>query len=167
MANYNRAEIVVEPGKQEILITRVFDAPRDLVFTILTDPTRIPHWWGPKYLTTVVDLMEVKPGGMWRFVQRDTKGNVFAFRGVYHEVTVPERIIDTFEFEGLPEKGHVMLETFKLETLPGNRTRLTTRSVFQSVADRDGMAQSGMDKGVTESYERIDDLLSQEFSMTR
>ena len=161
MTKHNRTTITVEPGKQEIIITRVFDAPRELIFKMLTDPKHIPRWWGPKYLTTVVEAMEVKPGGMWRFVQHDGKGNIFAFHGVYHEVTAPERIIDTFEFEGLPEKGHVALETLKLEGLSGNRTKLTTQSIFQSAADRDGMAQSGMEKGVNESYDRLDDLLSE------
>ncbi|MGA7160901.1 MAG: SRPBCC family protein [Bacteroidota bacterium] len=160
MAKSNRTEIVVEPGKQEILITRTFDAPRELVFRIFTDPKHLPQWWGPKYLTTVVEAMDVKSGGQWRFIQRDGKGKVFAFHGVYHEVTAPERIIDTFEFEGLPEKGHVILETHKLEALSGNRTKLTTQSVFQSIVDRDGMVQSGMETGVNESYDRLDDLLS-------
>jgi len=164
MAKNNRTEIIVEPGKQEILITRTFDAPRELVFRLFTDPKQLPNWWGPKYLTTVVETMDVKPGGQWRFIQRDAKGNVFAFHGVYHEVTAPERIIDTFEFEGLPEKGHVILETLKLEALPGNRTKLTTQSVFQSIADRDGMAQSGMETGINDSYERLDVLLSKAVS---
>jgi uncharacterized protein YndB with AHSA1/START domain len=78
---------------------------------------------------------------------------------VYHEVTAPERIIDTFEFEGLPEKGHVILETARFETLPGNRTKLVSQAVFQSVADRDGMLQSGMEEGVNDSYDRLDELL--------
>ena len=108
-----------------------------------------------------VDTMEVKTGGRWRFVQHDGNGKEFAFHGVYHEVTPPERIIDTFEFEGLPEKGHVSLETLMLESLAGNRTKLTTIAVFQSVADRDGMAQSGMEKGVNESYDRLDELFAQ------
>jgi uncharacterized protein YndB with AHSA1/START domain len=78
---------------------------------------------------------------------------------VYHEVLAPERIIDTFEFEGLPEKGHVTLETMKLEELPGGRTRLIAQSVFQSVADRDGMLQSGMEAGVHDTYDRLAELL--------
>ena len=77
-----------------------------------------------------------------------------------HEVLAPERIISTFEFEGLPEKGHVILGTLKFEALPGNRTRLTSQSVFQSVADRDGMVQAGMERGVNDGYERLDELLA-------
>jgi uncharacterized protein YndB with AHSA1/START domain len=78
---------------------------------------------------------------------------------VYHEILAPERIIDTFEFEGLPETGHVTLETMKLEELPGGRTRLTVQSVFQSVADRDGTLQSGMEGGLNETYDRLEELL--------
>jgi len=77
---------------------------------------------------------------------------------VFHEVS-PERVIQTFEFEGLPESGHVVLETMRLEDLPNGRTRLTTQSVYQSVADRDGMIQSGMEHGVREGYERLDEIL--------
>ncbi len=153
--------ILAEPGKQELLITREFDAPRALVFKACTDPTLIPQWWGPRYLSTHVDQMDVRPGGQWRFLNRDAQGNEYAFHGVYHEVLAPERIIDTFEFEGLPETGHVTLETMKLEALPGGRTRLTVQSVFQSVADRDGTLQSGMEAGVKDTYDRLAELLKQ------
>ena len=76
-----------------------------------------------------------------------------------HEVTAPERIIGTFEFEGLPKKGHVILQTARFVAMPGNRTLLSSQSVFQSVADRDGMLQSGMEMGVNDSYDRLDELL--------
>jgi uncharacterized protein YndB with AHSA1/START domain len=151
--------VSAEPGKQEIVITREFDAPRELVFKVITDPKLLPQWWGPRDLATYVDKMDVKPGGQWRFVHRDAEGHEYAFHGVYHEVLAPERIIDTFEFEGLPETGHVVLETMKLEELPGGRTRLTTQSVFQSVADRDGMLQSGMEGGVNDTYDRLEEIM--------
>ncbi len=155
----NATNILAEPGKQEILITREFDAPRELVFKACTDPQLIPQWWGPRNLSTEVDKMDVRPGGQWRFINRDADGKAYAFHGVYHEVLAPERIIDTFEFEGLPETGHVTLETMKLEALPAGRTKLIAQSVFQSVADRDGMLQSGMEAGVKETYERLAELL--------
>lgn len=154
-----KVTVSAEPGKQEVVITREFDAPRELVFKACTDPELIPQWWGPRYLTTEVDRLDVRPGGQWRFIQHDAEGNEYGFRGVYHEILAPERIIDTFEFEGLPEKGHVVLETFRFEALPGNRTRLISQSVFQSVADRDAMLQSGMETGVDDSYERLTELL--------
>ena len=155
----NKTNITAELGKQEIVITREFDAPRELVFKAVTDPKLIAQWWGPRYLSTEVDRMDVRPGGQWRFINRDAEGNAYAFHGVYHEVLAPERIIDTFEFEGLPETGHVTLETMRLEALPGGRTRLSTQSVFQSVADRDGMLQSGMEAGINDTYDRLAELL--------
>ncbi len=151
--------ITAGPGRPEIVITREFAAPRDRVFRAFTDPALIPRWWGPRYLSTVVEAMDVRSGGSWRYLQWAKDGKQYGFHGVYHEVTANQRIIDTFEFEGLPERGHVALETTTFEALPGNSTRVTTRSVFQSVADRDGMVQSGMGTGVRDSYERLNELL--------
>jgi uncharacterized protein YndB with AHSA1/START domain len=106
-----------------------------------------------------LETFEPRSGGSWRYIHKDNQGNEYAFHGVNHEVLAPERIIGTFEFEGLPESGHVVLETARFEALPGNRTKLSIQSVFQSVADRDGMLQSGMERGVNESYEHLDELL--------
>jgi uncharacterized protein YndB with AHSA1/START domain len=92
-------------------------------------------------------------------MQKDNDGNEFGFHGVNHEVSAPERIISTFEFEGLPESGHVILETTKFEELPGARTRVTTQSVYQSVQDRDGMVAAGMESGVVDGHERLDEIL--------
>lgn len=152
-------KISAEPGKQEILITREIDAPRELVFKAFTDPELYKQWIGPRELTTEIDVFETVNGGSWRYIQKDHEGNEYAFHGVNHEVLPPERIIGTFEYEGLPETGHVILQTLKLESLPGNRTRIIDQSVFQSVEDRDGMLQSGMELGVDESYQRLDELL--------
>jgi len=155
----NLAKITTEPGKQEIWIEREFDYPREVVFKAFTDPELYVQWIGPRGLTTKLEKFEPVSGGSWRFIQKDKEGNEFAFHGVYHEVLEPERIIFTFEFEGLPESGHVLLDTAKFEELPGNRTKLIDQSVFQSVEDRDGMIQTGMEQGVNESYERLDELL--------
>jgi uncharacterized protein YndB with AHSA1/START domain len=159
MTKNNQTNVLAEPGKQEIVIRREFDAPRELVFKVCTDPKLLPQWWGPRYLSTEVDKMDVRAGGEWRFINRDAAGNEYGFHGVYHEILAPERVIDTFEFEGLPETGHVTLETMKLEELPGGRTRLTVQSVFQSVAERDGMLQSGMEEGVSDTYNRLEELI--------
>ncbi len=153
------AKITVEPGKQEMFIEREFDAPRGLVFKAFTDPEIYVQWIGPRGLTTTLETFEPRNGGSWRYIQKDPDGNEFAFHGVNHEVLSPERIIGTFEFEGLPEKGHVILQTARFEELPGNRTKITSQSVFQSVEDRDGMLKSGMEEGVNDSYERLDELL--------
>ena len=126
------------------------------MFRAYTDPDLIPQWWGPKRFTTEIDKMDARPGGVWRFVQHDAAGNKYAFHGVYHEVLSPGRIVDTFEFEGMP--GHVSLETATFEET-GGKTRVTTRSVFQTVEDRDGMLKSGMEEGVYESMDRLAGLL--------
>ena len=156
----NQTKITVEPGKQEILITREFDAPREMVFKAHTDPELYVQWLGPRDLKMTLETFEPRDGGSWRYFHEDQAGNKYGFHGVNHEVSAPERIIGTFEFEGLPEKGHVILGTLRFEALPGNRTRLTSQSVFQSVADRDGMIKAGMERGVNEGYERLDDLLA-------
>lgn len=128
MANNHTTTITAEPGKQEMLITREFDAPRERVFQAFTDPELYVQWLGPRRLTTMLDTFEPRSGGRWRYLQKDQSGNEFGFHGVYHEVRAPECIIDTFEFEGLPQAGHVALETLTLEELPGGRTRLTAQS---------------------------------------
>ena len=155
----NKTTITAEPGKQELFVTREFDAPRELVFKAHTDPSLFIQWMGPRDLTTNLETFEPVSGGKWRFTQKDPEGNEFGFHGVFHEVS-PERVIQTFEFDGLPESGHVVLETMRLEDLPNGRTRLTTQSVYQSVADRDGMVQAGMESGVVEGYERLDEILA-------
>jgi uncharacterized protein YndB with AHSA1/START domain len=152
----NNTNIKAEPGKHEIIITHMFDAPRALVFKLYTDSDSIPQWWGPRRLTTKVDRMEVRPGGQWRFVQHDSEGKEYAFHGVYHEIKQSERIITTFEWEGMP--GHVLMETIVFEDV-GGKTKVTDSSVFQSVEDRDGMVKTGMEEGSYESGERFAEVL--------
>ena len=140
-----------------IRIARVFDAPRDRVFAVYTDPALVPEWWGPRGTTTIVDVMDVRAGGSWRFVARESDGTETAFRGTYREVTPPERIVQTFEWEGMP--GHVIVETAEFEDL-GERTRIVNTSLFHTTEERDGMLASGMEKGLTETYERLDELIA-------
>jgi uncharacterized protein YndB with AHSA1/START domain len=148
--------IVAKPGTLSVVITQLFDAPPELVFRAATDPDLIPQWWGPAEYTTIVDQMDLRPGGGWRFIQRDPQGIEEAFYGVYHTVIPAKLTVDTFEFEGMP--GHVLMETTVYEAVEG-RTRVTSTSVFQSVEDRDGMFQSGMTRGAIESGERMARLL--------
>jgi uncharacterized protein YndB with AHSA1/START domain len=151
-----KTEFVIKPGTQEMTMTRVFDAPRELVFKAMTDPNLIPKWWGPRDHWTKVDKMDMRPGGTWRFINGDSSGNEYGFHGVYHLIDAPKHVVQTFEFEGAP--GHVALETMTLEDL-GGRTRLVQHSVFQSVEDRDAMVQSGMQTGATETNDRLAELL--------
>jgi Uncharacterized conserved protein len=157
----NKTEIIAEPGKQELFIKREFDAPRELVFKAHTDPEIYVKWVGPRDLKMTIDKWDARDGGSYQFThERD--GHKYRFLGVYHEIVPPERIIGTFEFDGLPERGHVILGTTKFEELPGSRCRLVHQSVFQSVQDRDGMIASGMERGVNDGYEKLDDLLAKE-----
>lgn len=151
-----KLNVVAEPGKHEIRISRDFDAPRELVFRAHSDPALVARWWGLKSTTTVVDKMEAKAGGLWRYVERDAEGNEYGFHGVYHEVTAPERIVYTFEFEGMP--GHVAMSTLTFEAVDG-KTRLLESSIYQSVEDRDGMIQSGMETGAAESWDSLEEIL--------
>ena len=160
MASNNKTTIKAEPGKQELFITREFDAPRQMVFKAFTTPELVVQWLGPRELKMKIDKFEPKAGGSYRYVHIDPAGNEYGFHGVVHEVLAPERIIQTFEFEGLPESGHVTLETSRFEELPGNRTCVTIQSIFQTVTDRDGMMQSGMERGVKDSHERLDELFA-------
>jgi len=156
----DKTNIIAEPGRQELFFIRIFNAPRELVFRANHDPELIPRWWGPKNLKTTVEAMEVtKPGGAWRYVQRDQSGNVFVSHGIYHDVRPPEREVRTVEFGLSP--GHVMLQIATLEDIGSGRTKLTVQSISQSVADRDGMLQSGMEAGINESHERLDKLLEE------
>jgi uncharacterized protein YndB with AHSA1/START domain len=149
-------EFVIEPGRQDIVMTREFDAPPDVVFRALTDPTLIPNWWGPSRYETIVDHAEPRSGGSWRFLNRDDEGNEYGFKGIYHDVVPDERIVQTFEFEGAP--GHVALETATLEEV-GGRTRYRAVSVYQSVEDRDAMVKSGMEGGARETMDRLAELV--------
>jgi uncharacterized protein YndB with AHSA1/START domain len=152
-----QAATITTPTDREIHIERVFDAPRDRVFAAYTDPALIPEWWGPRDMTAVVDQMDVRAGGSWRFVVRDADGSETGFRGTYREVTPPERIVQTFEWEGMP--GHVSVETATFEDL-GDRTRIVTTSIFHTTEERDGMLASGMERGLNETYARFDELLA-------
>jgi len=142
----------------ELLITREFDAPRDLVFKAMTDPQLLSRWWGPRKYETIVDQMDVRPGGKWRMRNRGADGGEHAFRGEFREVTPPERIVWTFEYEPLP--GHISTETMTLAERDG-RTLLTVRDTFASKEDRDGMLESGMESGARETYERLDEVLAE------
>ena len=159
----NKTIVTAEPGKQELFITRDFDAPRELVFKAHTDPELYVQWVGPNDLTMTIEKWDCREGGSYRYThERD--GHKYAFFGVNHEIHAPERVIGTFEFDGLPERGHVIMGKTNFEELPGGRTRVVHQSVFFSVEDRDGMIQSGMERGVAEGYDKLDALLETEIS---
>ena len=147
---------VTTPGERDIRIERIFNAPRDRVWKAMTDPKLVAQWWG-RGNKLVVEKMEVERGGHWRFVEHSPEG-VHGFEGRFAEVTPPERVVQTFEWDGMP--GHVALETMTLEDLGDGRTRLVTTSLFMTAQDRDGMVQSGMEGGLNQSYAALDKLLA-------
>lgn len=159
-ATKNETHITLEPGKQEIIVSREFDAPVEVLYRAFTDPAHVVNWLGPRTLRMRIETWDCRPGGSWRYLSTDPEGNEYGFHGVFHDVTPNVRVIQTFEFEGLPESGHVALETARFESLQGGRSRLVTLSVFQTVEDRDGMAESGMEYGVLDSHARLDELLA-------
>jgi uncharacterized protein YndB with AHSA1/START domain len=158
MKTKNITQVTAEPGRQELFITREFDAPRALVFKAHTDPKLYTQWLGPHGYEMILETFEPVSGGRYRYIHKDPQGNEYGFHGVFHEMS-EDLMIQTFEFEGMPERGHVILDVMKLEDLPDGRTRITTQSVYRSVEDRDGMIQSGMERGVNEGYERLDQIL--------
>jgi uncharacterized protein YndB with AHSA1/START domain len=155
----SKNNLVVDREAKAIRMSRVFNAPRQLVWDVCTDPRLVPQWWGPRYLTTTVDKMELRVGGVWRYIQRDAQGNEYAFNGVYTEVTPPERLTYTFEFE--PMAGHISTEMQLFEALPDGKTRITNVVTFLTLEDLDGMLQSGMEGGAVETWDRLEELLAE------
>ncbi len=153
------AEVTTEittPTDREIVITSVFNAPRDKVWRAYTEAGYIPEWWGPGFLTTVVDKLDFRKGGEWRFVQRDPDGKEYAFNGKYREIIPGKKIVQTWEWEEMP--GYVHLETADFEDLDGG-TKVVARALFFTKEERDGLLQSDMESGVREGNERLARLL--------
>jgi len=151
-----KTQITAEPGTPFLQITREFDAPRELLFRAHTEPDLLVQWLGPRGVTMTVDHYEIRDGGTWRYIHADDEGNEYGFHGVFHGQPSIDGIVQTFEFEGAP--GHVMLEWMTFEERDG-KTLLIGKSVAQSVEDRDAMVESGMETGIVEGYERLDELL--------
>jgi uncharacterized protein YndB with AHSA1/START domain len=156
----NKATVTVTPGEPIIHIERTFDAPREKVFKAMTTKELVEKWWvGPGY-TIRVEEQDVRDGGKWKYVQTKD-GQEFAFYGVYHEVAAPERVVQTFEFSGLPERGHVSMDKMELHETKDGKTKMTVVSTYFSVADRDGMVQSGMEEGMQNTYDALDKVLAE------
>jgi len=153
----SKTQIIAEPDTQQIEVIRAFNAPRELVLRAFTEPDLLVQWLGPHGYTMTIDRYEARDGGTWRYTHRDAEGNAFAFHGVFHGAPSVDGIVQTFEFEGWP--GRVALERLTFEA-QGDTTLVRTLSVYQSVADRDAMIESGMEQGLNEGYERLDELVA-------
>ena len=149
--------ITAEPGVPQVLTSRELDAPRDLVYRAFTEPELLVQWLGPRKYTMTVDRFDLRDGGTWRYVHADDAGHAFGFHGVFHGTPSPEGMVQTFEFEGAP--GHVSMDTVTFEEKDG-KTTVRTNSGFQSVEARDAMVGAGMESGLQEGYERLDELMS-------
>ncbi|HMF87993.1 MAG TPA: SRPBCC family protein [Gemmatimonadaceae bacterium] len=147
---------VTTPTDREIHIERIFNAPRDRVWNAMTDPKLIAQWWG-RGNKLVIEKYELERGGHWRFVEHGPEG-VHGFEGRFREVMPQERVVQTFEWDGMP--AYVIIETAVLEDLGDGRTRLVNTSLFHTTEERDGMLQSGMEGGLNESYAALDRLLA-------
>ena len=152
----NPVTIEVVEGTSYADLSREFDAPVEAVFRAHTDPELFAQWIGPRSLTTTIREWDARPGGVYHYEQRDEDG-VYAFRGVFHSVVEDELIIQTFEYLGAP--GEVSLDRLRFEQLPGGRTRLVGRSVMTSREALEQMIASGMEYGMREGYEKLDELL--------
>lgn len=147
---------VTTPSDREIRIERVFDAPRERVWRAFTEPALIKQWWG-RGNELAIERMELERGGHWRFVEHGPDG-IHGFEGRFREVTPPERVVQTFEWDGMP--GYVAIETLTLEDTGDGRTRLVIVSLFHTTEERDGMLLSGMEEGMNASYAALDRLLA-------
>jgi uncharacterized protein YndB with AHSA1/START domain len=151
------AQITAEPAVPQIVVTREFAAPRDLLFRAFTDPELLVQWLGSPDLSLTIDHFDARHGGTWRYTSSSPTGDEYSFRGVFHGTPSPDCIVQTFEFEDMP--GHVCLETVTF-TERGDVTVLTQGIIFQSAADRDAALESNVADGINESMERLDELLA-------
>lgn len=144
-------------GEREIYVERIFNAPRERVWKALTEPDLIAQWWGRGH-KLVIERFEARRGGHWRFVEHTDHGD-FGFEGRFREVTPPERVVQSFEWDGMP--AHVAVQTMTLDDLGDDRTRLVATSIFHTQEERDGMLESGMETGMNESYAALDKVLAE------
>jgi uncharacterized protein YndB with AHSA1/START domain len=150
------AAVVTTPTDRTIRIERVFNATRERVFRAMTQPELVAQWWG-RGNKLVIERFEPTRGGHWRFVEHSDHG-VHGFEGRFREVTPPSRVVQTFEWDGMP--GHVVVETIELEDLGDGRTKIVNVSLFHTTEERDGMMASGMEQGLNQSYAALDRVLA-------
>ncbi len=148
-----KTSFTVQRDKLQVVMERIFNAPRELIWKIISDPKMIPQWWGPARFETVVDKMDFRAGGEWRFIHK-AGGEQYSFHGVYGEIIPDEKISDTFNYEPIGP-GHEMVEILALADLGNGTTRAVQVSVFHNIEDLEAMVYSGMEGGATETWERL------------
>lgn len=152
--------LVVERERLSYTMSRVFNAPRELVWKAMTDPQHMAQWWGPRQYTTLVEQMDVREGGAYRYIHTNDAGERHVFYGTFLQMVPPERLSYTFEYE--PWAGHASTDTIYLEELENGKTKVTSVTTFNNIEDMEGMLQSGMEEGSTESWDRLEELLERE-----
>jgi uncharacterized protein YndB with AHSA1/START domain len=153
----NETTITAQPGTPFIDVVREFDAPRERVFRAWTDPELVPQWLGPRSLTMKLLAYDASPGGSYRYIHADEHGE-YGFHGVFHNVVRDELIIQTFEYDGAPNQ--VSLDTTTFEDVGGGRTRVHGHTVYMTVENREAMIASGMEHGLRESMQRLEEVLA-------
>jgi uncharacterized protein YndB with AHSA1/START domain len=157
MKRHNRPATITRLAEREVRVERIFDAPRDKVWRALTDAKLVAKWWARGH-KLVVERMELERGGHWRFVEHGPTGPN-GFEGRYREISPTERIVQTFEWDGMP--GYVVVETLLLEDLGDGRTKLVSQSIFHTKEECEGMLASGMEEGLNDSYAALDAVLAE------
>jgi uncharacterized protein YndB with AHSA1/START domain len=152
-----RTEFVIDPKKPTVLMKRVFDAPRRLVWEAMTRPEHLSRWYGPHGYSVVLCEMDTRPGGAYRIVQRSPEGHEFGFRGVNREVVPPERIVYTWIFEPMPDKEAVVTSLFEERD---GKTTLTSTTEFQTMDDRAGYLSTGATEGAEMSMNRLEEVIA-------
>lgn len=155
----HQTQILADNNAPTIEIIREFDAAPEQVFRAHVDPDLYARWVGPHSVTTRITRWDARTGGEWAFANDRDGEELASFYGSFHEVRPNERIVWTFTYEGVPDG--VALETLTFEGLDGGRTRLRVCSVVEDFQTRDGILASGMDTGVNEGYDKLDELLSE------
>jgi uncharacterized protein YndB with AHSA1/START domain len=146
---------VTTPSDREIVMTRTFDAPRDLVFEAWTNPEHVRHWWGLRSATMLVCEADVRPGGSWRYVTTAGDGSEVPFTGVYLEVTPPERLVNTEIYDVEPfNSGDPAVNTVTFTEVEG-RTLMTATTAYPTKEIRDFVLGTGMEGGAAESLDRL------------
>lgn len=155
---------ITTPSDTEVRIERLFDAPRELVWEAYTDPELLCEWLGPRRLTMTVQEMDVRSGGSYRYTHRSEGGDSYVFFGEFREIDPPRLLVQTFSFEGAEGES---LDRAEFEEVGESQTRLVITSTLESREARDAMLQSGMEKGVKEGYEKLDELLARRIGPSR
>ncbi len=155
-----QTKIIATKGAQELFIIREFDAPRENVFKAFSDPEILARFFAPFDRTFEFNYHDYRTGGQYSWSNKKGEQTLCTFAGVIHELTSPARIVQTSEFMELPERGNVVLEIMTFDELPGNRTKLTIHDICPSSATRDAIVNSGMEKGLTDIFVKLDHLLN-------